>query len=167
MLRMSPAICFFCFQTVFLQHILLLLSLSLSLSGCLSLSLSVFSLSLFLSVSLCLSISPFLSVSPSLCFYFCPFYVSLFLIAFSLFAYCFLFLYLFLSISFSLSLFLTCGTDVIEKGIVVLGPDEAAGKDNCVEGNVVLSHELIKLDLQTNKQTLPCTKCICGAGDMG
>ena len=46
-----------------------------------------------------------------------------------------------------LSLSLTRGTDVIEKGIVVISTNKTARKDDRVEGNVVLGHELIKLDL--------------------
>ena len=43
----------------------------------------------------------------------------------------------------SLSLFLTSGTDVVEKGVVAIGTNETARKDDRVEWNIILSHELI------------------------
>ena len=42
---------------------------------------------------------------------------------------------------------LTSGANVVEDGVVILCPQQRAGKDNGVEWHVVLGHELVQLHL--------------------
>ena len=42
---------------------------------------------------------------------------------------------------------LTSRANVVEEGVVILCPYQRAGKDNSVEGHIVLGHELVQLHL--------------------
>ena len=43
---------------------------------------------------------------------------------------------------------LTCRAHVVEEGVVILCPQEGAGEHHSVEGNIILGHELVLLDLR-------------------
>ena len=43
---------------------------------------------------------------------------------------------------------LTRRAHVVEEGVVILCPQEGAGEHHSVEGNIVLGHELVLLDLR-------------------
>ena len=42
---------------------------------------------------------------------------------------------------------ITRRADVVEEGIVILGPKQGAWEHDCMEWNVVLGHKLVELDL--------------------